>query len=198
MKQIILALLTSLALFFALFFGLKWNVFVVIILSLGTYLGVFMVTKPRLKIGNIRIDKLEDGDELKALLLDAKDDMDHIKKASAEITNLALKEESQRLYNTGVKILEYLEEHPERISTARRFFTYYLDTARDILEKYLPFQRSGLRTEDVENVFRSTQKALPILNEAFERQFNHLMQNDIIDIESDIKVLEMNLKMDGE
>jgi 5-bromo-4-chloroindolyl phosphate hydrolysis protein len=198
MKQIILALLTSLALFFALFFGLKWNVFVVIILSLGTYLGVFMVTKPRLKIGNIRIDKLEDGDELKALLLDAKEDMDHIKKASAEITNLALKEESQRLYNTGVKILEYLEEHPERISTARRFFTYYLDTARDILEKYLPFQRSGLRTEDVENVFRSTQKALPILNEAFERQFNHLMQNDIIDIESDIKVLEMNLKMDGE
>jgi 5-bromo-4-chloroindolyl phosphate hydrolysis protein len=198
MKQIILALLTSLALFFALFFGLKWNVFVVIILSLGTYLGVFMVTKPRLKIGNIRIDKLEDGDELKALLLDAKEDMNHIKKASAEITNLALKEESQRLYNTGVKILEYLEEHPERISTARRFFTYYLDTARDILEKYLPFQRSGLRTEDVENVFRSTQKALPILNEAFERQFNHLMQNDIIDIESDIKVLEMNLKMDGE
>lgn len=198
MKQIILALLTSLALFFALFFGLKWNVFVVIILSLGTYLGVFMVTKPRLKIGNIRIDKLEDSDELKALLLDAKEDMDHIKKASAEITNLALKEESQRLYNTGVKILEYLEEHPERISTARRFFTYYLDTARDILEKYLPFQRSGLRTEDVENVFRSTQKALPILNEAFERQFNHLMQNDIIDIESDIKVLEMNLKMDGE
>lgn len=197
LRQLFLAILIALLAFFGFWKGLAWNMFVSAGLALGTYLGVYLVAKPTLKIGNIRIDSLPDGDELKLLLLDAKTDMDRIQAASNKITNIAIKDESIKLYDTGLKILNYLEKNPDRISAARRFLNYYLDTARDILEKYLPFQESGLRTEDVQRVVQSTSKALPILNEAFDRQFNNLMQNDIMDIESDIKVLEMNLKHDG-
>ena len=35
----------------------------------------------------------------------------------------------QALYATGARILTYLEENPDKIKLARRFFTYYLDTA---------------------------------------------------------------------
>lgn len=197
-RQFIIALVSSLAVFFGLGILLQWNLFVAAGLAVGTYIGTFLVSKPQMRIGSINIDRLPDGDELKRLLLDAKGDMDAIQSASKQISNVNIQQESQKLHSTGMRILQYLEKHPDRIPTARKFLNYYLDTARDILEKFLPFQASGLRTDDVKRVYESTERALPILNEAFERQFNNLMQNDILDIESDIHVLEMNLKMEGD
>lgn len=196
-RQFALALGAGLAVFFGLWLGLNWPLWIAGLLAAGSYAGVFILAKPRLKIGHLRVDALPDGDELKRLMLDAKDDMDKIRLAEKKITNLVIKQQSQTLYHTGLNILEYLEQHPERISAARRFFAYYLDTAVGILEKYLPFQASGLATEEVRRVTRATEKAMPVLNRAFEKQFTNLMQNDIMDIESDIKVLEMTLKSEG-
>ncbi len=196
-RQSIMALLASLAVFFGSWALLKWPILLGAGLAVGTYVGTFLISKPKLKIGHIRVDALPDGNELKRLLLEAKDDMDAIDQASKQITNLPIRQQSEQLYQTGLRILEYLEKNPDRIPAARRFMGYYLNTARDILEKYLPFQSSGLRTEEVKRVTQATERAMPILNQAFENQFTNLMQNDIIDIESDIKVLEMTLQAEG-
>lgn len=197
LRQIIFGLAAALAVFFGLTLGLSWPFWIAGILAVGTYLGVFLLSKPRLKIGHIRVDTLPDGDELKLLMLDAKNDMDAIRDATKKITHLPIRQQGEQLYQTGLNILSYLEKHPDKISLARRFFGYYLDTAVAILQKYLPFQESGLRTEEVRRVAQETERAMPILNRAFERQFTNLMQNDMIDIESDIKVLEMNLRSEG-
>ncbi len=196
-RQFILALLAALAVFFGTWSGLQWPVLLAAGLAVGTYVGVYLLAKPKLRIGHIRVDSLPDGDELKRLLLEAKDDMDAINRASKQITNLPIRQQSEQLYQTGIRILEYLEKNPDRIPAARRFLGYYLNTARDILEKYLPFQNSGLRTDEVKRVTQATERAMPILNQAFETQFTNLMQNDIMDIESDIKVLEMTLQSEG-
>lgn len=197
LRQLIPGLAAALAVLFGLWLGLDWPVWAAALPAVGTYFGVFLLCRPRIKIGHLRVDALPDGDELKELMLDAKEDMDKIRKASQKISNLLIKEQSRGLYETGLRILTYLEKNPERIPAARRFFTYYLDTAVGILEKYLPFQDSGLQTDEVRRVTASTEKAMPILNKAFEKQFTKLMQNDIMDIESDIKVLELTLKSEG-
>ncbi len=196
-RQVICGLAAALVVFFALGFGLDWPYWIAGLLAVGTYVGVFLISKPRLKIGHIRVDSLPDGDALKALMLDAKNDMDMIQATTKKITHLPIRQQSEQLYATGLNILSYLEKNPDKIPLARRFFGYYLDTAVGILQKYLPFQESGLRTEEVRRVTQSTERAMPILNRAFERQFSNLMQNDVMDIESDIKVLEMNLRSEG-
>lgn len=196
-RQFLAGTVAGLAVFFLLWLGLSWNLIVAGILAIGTYAGVFLITKPALKIGEIRVDTLPDGNELKELLLEARKDMEEIEKASKQISNQEMRFECQKLYNTGVGIMKYLEKNPDSIKSARRFLTYYLDTAAQILNKYLPFQNSGLETDEVRRVRNSTEKALPILNKAFEEQFTKLMQNDIFDIESDIKLLEMTLESEG-
>lgn len=193
----LIGLAGGLGVFFLLTLLLSWPWWAAGLTAAGVYAGLFLLTKPRLKIGNIRADSLPDGDELKRLMSDAEEDMAAISRAGQKIRHPRIRAESQKLYQTGVKILEYLENHPERISAARRFFTYYLDTAVEILEKYLPFQASGLQTEEVLALKASTEKAMLILNEAFEKQFTNLMRNDILDIETDIKVLEVNLRSEG-
>ncbi|WP_373483014.1 5-bromo-4-chloroindolyl phosphate hydrolysis family protein [Acetobacterium sp.] len=196
-RQVIFSTIGSVVVFCLLNFLLHWPILVSAVLSLGTFAGIYLISKPRRKIGGLLIDELDNGEELKALMDDAYEDMVIIEKASRQIHNTSIKEQTVLLHQTGKNILEYLTKNPDRISAARRFFGYYLDTAREILEKYLSFQKSGLKTDDVRRVTQATQDALPVLNEAFEKQFNSLMENDIIDIEANIKLLKTNLEMDS-
>ena len=39
--------------------------------------------------------------------------------------------------------------------------------------------------------------SLPVLNKAFEKQFTHLMQGELLDVEADIELLKSTLKMEG-
>ncbi len=196
-RQVFWALVSSLGLFFLLGFGLQWNLLVTALLAVLTYFGVFLISRPKLRIGRIVIEDYQKGEELRTLLDDAYEDMEAIRQAGKSINNIDIKQETERLYQTGTKILEYLTKEPQKIKLARRFFTYYLDTARGILEKYLKIQAADLRTEEIRQVSRATQEAMPILNQAFEKQFSNLLANDLMDIEEDIKLLKINLKMEG-
>lgn len=196
-RQVFWALVSSLGLFFLLGFGLQWNLLVAALLAVLTYFGVFLISRPKLRIGRIVIEDYQKGEELRTLLDDAYEDMEAIRQAGKSINNIDIKQETERLYQTGTKILEYLTKEPQKIKLARRFFTYYLDTARSILEKYLKIQAADLRTEEIRQVSRATQEAMPILNQAFEKQFSNLLANDLMDIEEDIKLLKINLKMEG-
>lgn len=196
-RQVFWALVSSLGLFFLLGFGLQWNLLVAALLAVLTYFGVFLISRPKLRIGRIVIEDYQKGEELRTLLDDAYEDMEAIRQAGKSINNIDIKQETERLYQTGTKILEYLTKEPQKIKLARRFFTYYLDTVRGILEKYLKIQAADLRTEEIRQVSRATQEAMPILNQAFEKQFSNLLANDLMDIEEDIKLLKINLKMEG-
>ena len=41
-----------------------------------------------------------------------------------------------------------------------------------------------------------TAESLPVLNKAFEKQFTHLMQGELLDVEADIELLKSTLKME--
>lgn len=196
-RQNLIAILASLGVFLGLGFIFKWNLLVAGALAIPTYFGSYLASQPRLRIGNIYIDELPAGDELRELMAEAYDDMEAIRLASKNISDIHIQDSSEKLYKTGSKILEYLKEEPDKIRIARRFFTYYLDTARNILEKYLRIQDTELRTDEVKQITRSTKEAMPYLNEAFEKQFTNLMANDLMDIEAEIKILKANLKMDS-
>ena len=108
-----------------------------------------------------------------------------------------MRQDAQILYATGVRILAYLKENPDKIKLARRFFTYYLDTAAKLLARYVDFQNTGLHSPEVADILQKTAEALPVLNSAFEKQFTHLMQGELLDVEADIELLKSTLKMEG-
>ena len=107
---------------------------------------------------------------------DAQADLADIDKAVKEIKTSSVRQDAQALYATGARILTYLEENPDKIKLARRFFTYYLDTAAKLLTRYVDFQETELHSGEVADILQKTAEALPVLNSAFEKQFAHLMQ----------------------
>ncbi len=200
MKEMVTALISALiscAVFLLLFLAAGWNLAAAALLCILLYFGLGLLLKPRKKIGGIDVEKIQGGEELQKLLEEARKDLKQISRAAREITNIKAKEDAEALEAGGRRILSYLEENPEKISMARRFFTYYLDTAAGLLERYTQLQETGLRTPEVTEALRKTAGTFPVLNEVFEKQFTRLMEGELMDVEAEISLLENTLKMEG-
>ncbi|OUQ20936.1 5-bromo-4-chloroindolyl phosphate hydrolysis family protein [Lachnoclostridium sp. An138] len=200
MKEMVTALISALiscAVFLLLFLAAGWNLAAAALLCILLYFGLGLILKPRKKIGGIDVEKIQGGEELQKLLEEARKDLKQISRAAREITNIKAKEDAEALEAGGRRILSYLEENPEKISMARRFFTYYLDTAAGLLERYTQLQETGLRTPEVTEALRKTAGTFPVLNEVFEKQFTRLMEGELMDVEAEISLLENTLKMEG-
>ena len=196
--RMIFSVVAAAVVFLALFLLLHWRLAVCVILCSGVYVGLYMLLKPNIKIAGIDVEAMPGGEEMKKLLDDAQEDIDDIYEAIGSIENDSVKMDAKTMYDTGMNILSYLKENPEKIKTARRFFTYYLDTAAKLLKRYVDFQDTGIRTEEVTEILNKTANSIPVLNRAFERQFTHLMEGELLDVEADIELLNSTLKMEGE
>ena len=195
-RMIVSSLLAS-AVFLVLFLLFRWNLIVCIPLCVGIYFGLFLLLMPSRRIAGIDVESLPGGEEIQKLLDDAQADLAGIDKAVKEIKAPSVRQDAQALCATGARILAYLEENPDKIKLARRFFTYYLDTAAKLLARYVDFQNTGLHSEEVMEILCKTAESLPVLNKAFEKQFTHLMQGELLDVEADIELLKSTLKMEG-
>lgn len=194
--MIVSSLLAS-AVFLVLFLLFRWSLIVCILLCVGIYFGLFLLLKPSRRIAGIDVESLPGGEEIQKLLDDAQADLGDIDQAVKAIADPAVQQDAQALYATGTGILAYLNENPDKIKLARRFFTYYLDTAAKLLARYVDFQNTGLHSEEVTEILCKTAESLPVLNKAFEKQFTHLMQGELLDVEADIELLKSTLKMEG-
>ena len=198
-RQNIAAIISAAAaggVFVLLLFLLEWSVFIDIPVAIGTYAGLYLMTKPRRRIGGIDIDFIENGEELEQKLLEAKEDCDSIHKSIVKIGDLQVKNEAEKLSETSAAIIEYLENNPSKIRQARQFIDYYQDTASKLLSKYIGLQDANIETEEIIQLKKDTRSALATLNKAFSVQFEKLMRGELTDMQAEIELLEQMVKME--
>ena len=193
----ILSAVLSAVLFLLLYLAARWNFLIAAVLAIGLFFAVSFLLRPRKKIGTHFVDKLDNGEELQALLDEARAHLKSISGCAAGIHEADVYENAKKLYATGENILKYLEANPDKIPVAKRFINYHLETADNLLNKYVNFKSTNLRTEDMQRVFELTSHALITLRDAFEAQYEKLMRNDLMDVEADIKVIETLFKTEG-
>lgn len=182
--------------FLILLFLLKWNVFLVLFLTVGLYIGFSLLLKPRRKIGNVSIEDIADGEELHRRLNEAKEDFDSIACSMNRIHDPEVWQQADRLNRIAEGIIKHLEQHPEKIRLARQFIDYYQDTASNVLNQYVELQESNLQTEEVKRLKEKTKQSLETLNVAFEQQFQKLMRNEMLDMDAEMRLLEQTVKME--
>ncbi|MDO5649854.1 MAG: 5-bromo-4-chloroindolyl phosphate hydrolysis family protein [Gallicola sp.] len=164
-----------------------------IVIPIGAYFGVYMVSKPQVKIGNIALSKAN-SEDLKKMMEEGYSDLQILKKGSDGIQNEKIRQLSDQLYHRGVDIYEHLQANPDKIPIAKRFLNYYLDTASGLVEKYDRLSTSKVQGASVDHAEREVQEGLTVLTKAFDKEFEHMMQGEIMDIELDVKVLEQTFK----
>lgn len=166
------------------------------VLAVALYFGVYFLLKPTSKIGKVEVDTMQNGEDSLELMREARKDIESMDKILPRIKKPSVQKDVSGLIGTGDKILSYLTEHPGKIMEAHRFADYYLDMAQKLVSRYVDLQK--MDSESVREVMRRTENALGTLNVAFDRQLGRLVEGDLMEIDTDIRVLEETMKMEDD
>lgn len=123
--------------------------------------------------------------------------LEAIEKKSFGIENVDVRNKVGRIYNLGLKILNDVKENPDDFYAARQFFNYYLDATDSILEKYVSLQENREFLAIADESFRKTEALLDTVETAYQKQLEKLYEDDVMDLDTELKVLAKTIKTEG-
>lgn len=95
------------------------------------------------------------------------------------------------------QIFAYVADHPDKLSAIRKMMSYYLPTTLKLLEAYRKLVRQNTGVDSEEKTEQEILSALDNINLAFHNLLDDLMENDYLDLSSDISVLQSMLAQEG-
>lgn len=144
--------------------------------------------QPIPKTGDSAVDSLvEKGQEMLA----------QIRRENDLIPDAHLSERMAQLDDVADRIFRTVAEKPQKAPQIRRFMDYYLPTTLKMLAGYRKMDERQLSGGEAEKTRAQIQEAMDMVVGAFEKQLNTLYQDDMMDISTDIDVLETLLRQDG-
>ncbi len=197
-RQNIRGLIVALVVFLLLVFILKWNYFVGAAISLLSFGATYLLSTPRLKIGNTDIENMNNAIELKEIYDSSKLKMIEIRKNASSINDKNIRNLSLNLAKIGDDIIKYLEDKPKDISTSRHFLDYYLSTAKSIVENYNNLDKGGVSEEKFIEIKENTEKSIRLLTEIFKNQRDSYHKEVINDLKIETDLLEKTVKLGGD
>ena len=138
--------------------------------------------------GNPEVDELlEKGREMIA----------DIRRENDLIPDSSLSEKLDVLENRCAEIFRAVYDKPNRVSQIRKFMDYYLPTTLKMVRGYRMLDERGITGQDAVYARNRIDDALLVVLQGCEKMLDKLYQDDVLDLTTDIDVLEQMLKRDG-
>lgn len=155
----------------------------------GIWKGSETVTELKPDTGDAQCD---------ALLVEARETLTAIRKTDEGIADEGVSQCIREIDQICLQILAKMEEQPDLYSQLRTFLRYYLPTTRKILDnRALIEQRGMMDEENAKAVCERTDRLLPEIRRAFQKQLDALNEHSYLDVEVEMDVLEGMMKGDG-
>ena len=120
-----------------------------------------------------------------------------IRDENSQIPDPVLSKKIDELEAISNQIFLTVTDKPEKAPQIRRFMDYYLPTVLKMLTNYRKLGEREVTGENAEKTKKSVEGAMDIVLEAFTKQHDQLYQRDMLDVTTDISVLETLMKQDG-
>ena len=124
-------------------------------------------------------------------------DFRYIEEARKKFSDRELSAQLEKMQRVAKNLIANLEKHPERISLAYKFIDYYQDRAVKIIQQYQELEATGLSTDRVLDLKDKMKLMLASLDAAYEEQFEHVLNDQIISADAELKVMEQQLDAEG-
>lgn len=135
--------------------------------------------------------------EVDALLARGREMIAAIREENKKIPDAELTENLTKLENECSQIFRAVYEKPSKAPQIRKFMDYYLPTTLKMVRGYRTLGERNLQGEDTASARRRIEDALAIVLKGCQKQLDNLYRDDVLDITTDIDVLEQMLKRDG-
>ncbi len=191
----ILNTLLGIIIFIVLFAVLKMEIIISGVLALLIYIGSSLLFAPNNKLVLLGIKDSNKQKEYMDLLDNGYENYEKISKLRNQLTKPEIKTKCTLIVNQIAKILKYLEKHPNKIGQNKKFFTYYLEAILKIINSYNDISTQNVHTKEIEEVMEKTEKSLTLINKSLEEQFSKMLQNDALDLDTEIDLLNNSINM---
>ena len=125
------------------------------------------------------------------------DMLDTIRKENASIPDQELSEQMDNLALRCEQIFRTVSETPSKAPQVRKFMNYYLPTTLKMLANYRTMQQRGVSYGEMKEARETTVHGMNLILTACQKQIDNLHRDNMLDISTDIDVLEQMLKRDG-
>ena len=124
-------------------------------------------------------------------------DYNYLEEARENLSDRELSAQLKRMQRTAKNLLNHLEKNPERIALAYKFIDYYQDRAVKIVKQYQELEETELSTERIQELKMRMKQTLAALDDAYQDQFEHILNDQIISVDAELKVMEQQLNAAG-
>jgi hypothetical protein len=123
--------------------------------------------------------------------------VDGIRDMAGGIGKPPVRERVAHLCGTADQILDELAGHPRKVDAARSFLTYYLDAAERIVRGYVDLSRRGATSTETRATLAKAEASLASVQKAFDHELESVLQDKVLDLDSEIELLEKTVRMDN-
>ena len=113
------------------------------------------------------------------------------------ITDEVLSGQMDELERLCVQIFKTVAEKPNKAPQIRKFMNYYLPTTLKMLASYRTMDSRGVSVTDMTTARAETVRGMNMILTACQKQLDNLYKDTMLDVSTDIDVLEQMLKRDG-
>lgn len=120
-----------------------------------------------------------------------------IRSLNDAIADVEVSERIDQIEEITAKIFRIVEEKPEKLSQIQSFMSYYLPTTLKLLNSYSTLEKQGIAGDNIDKAKTDIKRVLDQLVKGFSQQLDQLFKADVMDISTDIEVLERMMEKDG-
>ena len=124
-------------------------------------------------------------------------DYNFLEEARENLSDRELSAQIKLMQRTAKNLLNHLEKNPERIALAYKFIDYYQDRAVKIVKQYQELEETQLSTGRIEELKARMKQTLAALDDAYQDQFEHILNDQIISTDAELTVMEQQLNAEG-
>jgi len=135
--------------------------------------------------------------EVDALLEKGREMITEIRRENDLIPDSILSAKLDQLENQCAEIFRAVYDKPAKASQIRKFMEYYLPTTLKMVKGYRMLDERGVTGQEAMQAKNRISDALTVVLQGCEKMLDKLYQDDVLDLTTDIDVLEQMLKRDG-
>ena len=120
-----------------------------------------------------------------------------IRAENEAIPDVVLSGQMESLCQKCEQIFRTVSDSPSKAPQVRKFMSYYLPTTLKMLANYRMMQQRGVSYLEMNQARETTIRGMNMILTACQKQIDNLHRENMLDISTDIEVLEQMLKRDG-
>ncbi len=139
---------------------------------------------------SMRVGQVNDVPALKT----ARQTITEEKLLATRVNDIDVRTSATKVLDIANKVVDTLATKQKKIATSQQFLNYYLPTLGVILKKFHSLEENNMATEETK---ASVVKYLTDIEQAMNRQYENLFNDDILDLAVEMEAMTIACKRDG-